>query len=767
MTRDNLPIHQFEPSRSAAIRFFGLALLAVFCSARVALAALPAPEVPDGAFGQSVADEQGPRVSARLLVASDGVATNQPIRVGVLFDIQPGWHIYWRNPGDSALPTRIAWRIEEATVGELEWPAPEVFHEYQTGFTTYGYAEQVLLSTQITIHSRVDGPVRLAAEARFLACKEVCIPGSIDLERDLILGAVKSPDPRVQRLFDAYQARVPGPIEEHGVKVETLLSQSVVRPGDSFLFGVGVRACALPRDCDRDALQARNSAEIFIPYNQTNPSLRPLGVQGFPDAPSGFLLALRGHTEWDAPLRSEAPLRGILALPDQGYVEVALPFPTARREAEVELFATDWLDPDVLKRLPDFSIGLAYALGLALLGGLILNLMPCVLPILAIKIVSLSDLAHRERRQVAAHGLAYGVGIQASMGILTIAVLGLRQAGVGVGWGFQFREPVYLAAIAILIVLFAYNLFGLFEINLNTSRLDEIGRQSSGLRRSFFDGFLAVALATPCSAPFLGTAVGFAFSEGALEISSTFAAIGLGLALPFIAVSLAPGLSRFVPAAGPWMIRLRAGLGIALLITSGWLLWVLGRTAGPEAQLCVLILLIVIGLGAFGLGHLQRSHPGHPARLFAAGFAGLILVTLALLPLQPQRVALDEASDSAIPWRAFDPIAIAAELQDRRPVFVYFTADWCITCKVNERLVLRDEAVIDALKRLDVATFRGDWTLRDEAIRLELARHGKAGVPVYLVYGPDRPEGPNVLPELITVDVMLKALERAAPRGSI
>jgi thiol:disulfide interchange protein DsbD len=353
------------------------------------------------------------------------------------------------------------------------------------------------------------------------------------------------------------------------------------------------------------------------------------------------------------------------------------------------------------------------------------------------------------------------------MGLLTLVVLALRQAGVSVGWGFQFREPVFIAAIAVLVVLFACNLFGLFEINPNTSRLDQIGRDASGPRRSFFDGFLAVALATPCSAPFLGTAVGFAFAGGTLEIAAVFAGIGFGLALPFVAVSLVPGMSRFIPSAGSWMNKMRTGLGTALLATGLWLLWILGRVAGTEGQIAVLVLLLAVGAGTYWLGRLQVSSPQRPLGRIVAAMGLLIVAVLAVIPLQPIGAEQREQSDGAIPWRSFDSDAIAETLGDGRPVFVYFTADWCITCKVNERLVLRDQDVLDALAQFNVATFRGDWTLRDEAIRLELARHGKAGVPVYLVYGPDRPGTPLILPELITVDVMLNALKRVAPRPRI
>ena len=749
------------------IQCSAIALVVLCSSAGVSVGAMPAPEVPEGAFGESAIHEKRPQVTARLLVESEAISTDVPFRIGVLFEMQPGWHIYWRNPGDSALPTRISWQVDDATLSALQWPAPSVFHENDGDFTTYGYADQVLLSNRITIHSRIDGPVYLGTKINFLVCKEVCIPGAIALERSLRLGAPPDPDPEVRKIFDAYEAQIPISARSHELDVATLLSQSAIRPGDSFLLGVGMRSCPIPSQCDRFALQAMDPAAIFIPYAQTNPSLRPLGVQGFPDSMDGFLLALRGHIALDAPSRSEDPLRGILALAGAGYVEVELPLPVVASKSEIELLTTDWLDPIVLERpLQSSSIGLIYALALALLGGLILNLMPCVLPILAIKVVALSELAQQERKQVYAHGFAYAAGIQASMALLTVFVLALRQAGISVGWGFQFREPVFLAAIAVLVVLFACNLFGMYEINLNTSRLDQLGREATGPRRSFFDGFLAVALATPCSAPFLGTAVGFAFAGGTLEIASVFAGIGLGLALPFIAVSLVPGLSRFIPSTGSWMKPMRTALGMALLATGFWLLWILERIVGLESQLAVLGLLLAVGFGAYGLGRLQESRRQRPLRSIVAAFAALVVAVVALIPLQPLKAELRNHSDSAIAWRAFDSVAIADELRAGRPVFVYFTADWCITCKVNERLVLHDETVLAALEQLDIAVFRGDWTLRDEAIRRELARHGKAGVPVYLVYSPDHPARPSVLPELITVDLIVNALKRAVPRKS-
>jgi thiol:disulfide interchange protein/DsbC/DsbD-like thiol-disulfide interchange protein len=744
---------------------------ALFCLALIAAvpafaSVLAAPPVPPGATGHSVLQEAKAGVSAHLLVESNSVQTDETFRIGVLFDIAPGWHLYWRNPGDSGLPTKIEWHVDQATVGELKWPAPEVFHEPDTGFVTFGYDDQAFLSTQVQIHTQLDGPIDVGAKVSFLACKEVCIPGGFSLSRTLILGGPSEPLPEATAIFDVYEAQVPAPIDTTSLPVETRLSKTAVRPGDSFVFAVGLEHCARGSDCNVEALRSHDIASIFIPYQPSNPTLRPLGLQSYPESEQGFLVAMRGHIEEDADPRENATLRGILAVSKTRYVEVSLPFPTRDKGADTQLLATDWLDPRMLEGSEAPRIAMGYALFLAFLGGLILNLMPCVLPVLAIKIVSLAQLAHQPRSHIAAHGLVYGAGIQASMGLLAAAVLALREAGTAVGWGFQFQEPIFLAAITLLVVVFACNLFGWFEIGVNTAKIDSLGSESTGLRRSFFDGFLAVALATPCSAPFLGTAVGFAFAGGAIDIVLIFAGIGAGLALPFVATSLIPGASKFIPKAGPWMIRLRVVLGVALLVTGAWLLWILGRTAGEQAQLYVALLLSLAAAGSYAVGRLQKQQSD---RTFALGLSvtALLVSVLVALPLEPIDRSQRDDEAGTIAWQTFHPGAIQEQLASNRPVFVYFTADWCITCKVNERIVLQDDAVTDALAALNVATFRGDWTQRDEAIRVELARHGKAGVPVYLVYTPDRPDAPHVLPELITVDSLIQSLERAAARRAI
>jgi thiol:disulfide interchange protein len=397
------------------------------------------------------------------------------------------------------------------------------------------------------------------------------------------------------------------------------------------------------------------------------------------------------------------------------------------------------------------------AIWLGWLGGLVLNLMPCVLPVLAIKVAALAGLADHSRRDQLRHAFAYATGILLSMLALAAVVVGLRAAGSSVGWGFQLQEPAFLVAICALLVAFALNLFGAYEIDVNTSRLGAIGASAPGATRSFFDGLLAVALATPCSAPFLGTAVGFAFASPAPLVAAIFFAIGLGLATPFLLAACSPAFARRIPRSGAWMTDLRAALGFALLLTVVWLLWILGRVSGADAIAPALLLLLAIAAAAWMLGLVQRrgrAVSGIAIGLVLSAIAAPGIVTLDLAPVrraQPDAPAIPNA-------RKFAAADVRAGVASGRPAFVYFTADWCMTCKVNEKRVLSEAPIARELERLDYDVYVGDWTRRDETIRSALAGLGKAGVPVYAVYAPGSPDRPRLLPELLTVDLLLSSL---------
>jgi thiol:disulfide interchange protein DsbD len=394
--------------------------------------------------------------------------------------------------------------------------------------------------------------------------------------------------------------------------------------------------------------------------------------------------------------------------------------------------------------------------------------MPCVLPVLAMKVFAVGELAGQGRREALRHGFAYGAGVLGSMLALAGAALALRSAGHAVGWGFQFQEPIYVAAISALLTGFALNLFGVFEIGFQPGALAEVGAQAPGARRSFFEGLLAVALATPCSAPFLGTALGFAFASPAWVVCSVFLAIGVGLALPFVAISAFPRLGGLLPRAGAWMGSLRSVLGFALLGTVVWLLWIVGRSAGADAVASLLALLLAGALVAWVYGRLQHSGARFAGLGAALAIAVLLVGGANVVRVTAQRTSAPPAAPSsetslrAEPW---SPAALARALGARRPVLVYFTADWCLTCKLNERIALDTQETRALLREHDFVVLRGDWTQRDEAIRRELARHGKAGVPLYLVYAAGGADAPRALPELITQASLSEALRAAATRS--
>jgi len=405
---------------------------------------------------------------------------------------------------------------------------------------------------------------------------------------------------------------------------------------------------------------------------------------------------------------------------------------------------------------PASTVSWLGAIALGWLGGLVLNGMPCVLPVLAIKLAALAGLAERSRREQIRHAVAYTAGISLSMLALAAIAIALRGVGTAVGWGFQLQEPVFLLAICALLVAFAQNLFGAFEIAVDVSHLGRIGSDAPGATRSFFDGLLAVALATPCSAPFLGTAVGFAFASPAPIVAAIFLSIGLGLATPFALAAGSPAIARWIPRSGAWMADLRAGLGFALLLTVVWLLWILGRVTGPGAVTPALLLLLAIAAASWALGLAQRR--GRALSGVAVAAVLLAVAAPGIVTIRRTTGARAEAEAPAIlRARAFSADRVRESLDAGRPVFVYFTADWCLTCKVNER-VLADRRIGSELEQLGYDVYRADWTRRDAAIQRALAALGKAGVPAYAVYAPDAPDQPHLLPELLSADVLIDAL---------
>lgn len=733
------------------------------------VAAVASAELPSSAVGTSAPDEGDPRVEAALLVDATQVKPGDAFRVGVRFRMDPGWHIYWKNPGDSGLETEVTWDTPGSTVGALQWPFPHTFRTPDGFIVTHGYDNEVLLFAQARAAEGASGTLQLSAAVEALVCEVHCIPAELMLTRSVPLGPQTVLDADAARAFDAAQAQVPRPTADTGHTVKVALDTPKLTAGQDFTGTVTVTG---PNGAPLPALE-----DDFFTAERI-PGVASLGLTS--DGPGRF--KLKGKAEPDVP-DTEPRFTGVLRLGTKasGYLPLAVDVPLAPMVAAAGAVAAApatvkapsvkdsiaAVKPVAVAAPPPVApaaqpVGLGLALLFAFLGGALLNLMPCVFPVLALKAYGFTRMVQQEHGRVAAHAAAYAGGIIGSLLLLAGAVLAVRAGGASVGWGFQFQEPLFVAAVSAVLVAFALNLFGVFNVGLDGTALAGKVDRSHGLMHSAGEGVLAVVLATPCSAPLLGTAVGFAFAAGPLTVLAIFTALGLGLALPFCVLVLVPGLAKKLPKPGAWMERFKQVLGFALLGTTVWLVWVMGGLAGVDGMARLLAFLVAVGLGTWLYGQSQLQDGGR--KLATVGMALLVLVASGVMALRfdtsaPSAARVSSAVAAAQPW---DDAAVKAALDAGQPVFIDFTADWCLTCKVNERTVLATETVRAAFAQHNVAFFVADWTRRDARISAKLAEHGRAGVPMYLVLSPGAPDKPEVLSELLTTDSVVDSVKRAA-----
>jgi suppressor for copper-sensitivity B len=698
--------------RRLICNFAAVALLAAWCAPGTARAAA-------SAWGGDA------NARVRLISATAATGTAQRLDLGLEFRLAPGWHIYWRTPGDTGYPPSADWAgSDNLATASLAWPAPQRYD--LLGVETIAYQGTVVLPVLATL-AHPGAPLRLSAALDYLACSNICVPYQAALALDLPAGTA-APSPEAALVADA-AGRVPLEPAQAGL---TLLGAQLLGPADQPRLAVELAAQPPLRDPD-----------IFVEH---------VG-RGFAGKPRLTALA-GGQARLELPLynvtRAEATRLaardGIALTLVDGARAAAL---TVQPTAGAETGAAAWLG----------------MLGTALLGGLILNLMPCVLPVLAVKLAAVGHYGGAARRLVRLGFLASALGILVSFLLLAAGALLVRAGGGAVGWGIQFQQPWFLVGLIAVLTLFAANLWGWLSVDLPRVVADRLtgapaDRVKGGqLAGAFVTGMFATLLATPCSAPFVGTALGFALAGGPAEILTIFAALGVGLALPYLAVALVPEAAGWLPRPGRWMVRLRGLLGLALAGTALWLAVVLAGTAGAPAALGVgALMLLLAGLLAL------RARRGEPAVRRLAGWAGAGLVALAfaappLLATPPPRPALADAAAPAA-WHRFEPAQLDRLLGERRVVLVDVTADWCLTCKVNKALVLERGAVAAALAQGRVAGLRADWTRPDPAISDYLASFGRYGIPFNAVYGPGAPGG-IALPELLTAEAVLDAVARA------
>jgi len=704
-------------------------------------------ETPPDAFAQGAMDSGDPRVEAHLLLDHDSVASGGEFRAGVFFEIDPDWHIYWRNSGESGLSTEVDFEASATTFGGLNWTAPEPYLDQAKIVATFGYSNHVLLWSMGKLGAGADGLIDVTASIDYLACKVECIPGSARLKRTLKIGRpVQSPEYELFEKSASEAAQAPNDV---GIKTTWAIGRS--EEGVLAQLGLQCEGCAmevvapveryaLMPDEGRNVLWKTESVERSGPLNVLNlkGEVNPDGVTA-PCALRGVVWVRKNGQPLPLDIQQEFDCEELKVAPG--------PVGLASRDSPSLSASSSPQTPD---------INLFYALLLAFLGGMILNLMPCVFPVLAIKVFSFVKLAHETKSKVLTHSIAYTVGVVGSMLALASVVVGLKVAGTQVGWGFQFQEPLFIVALAAILVLFALNLFGVFEVSLGiqTKKSNE-----HTLRQSVGEGVLAVVLATPCSAPFLGTAVGFALSASYLTIFLIFFALGLGLAFPFVVMTLVPGMAKLLPRPGQWMIVFKQVLGFVLIGTTVWLVWILGQSTGVNGVTRLLIFLTILSLGAWAFGQVQFKDGR--TKWLVSGVMALLVAFTGYATLSFSEATQVANYDSS--WEVWSHERVDTEIQKGSVVFVDFTADWCITCKVNEGAVLNQTAVETAFKEHSVVKLKGDWTRRDEEIRKVLESFGKGGVPLYLVYGPGLDEV-LVLPEILTEKLVVEAIEKAVKK---
>jgi len=682
----------------------------------IVLVGLAAVASPSYSQSQTAASEQ---VALRLMASHQVVQPGQQLLLGVEQRIAPHWHTYWRNSGDSGEATAIDWRLPSgATAGPLLWPVPQ---RIDVGpITNYGYSDAVMLLAQVTLPDSlaVGSTARIAAHVSWLVCKEECIPQEADLALDLPVAPTSQVSAQAAALETALHAlpqTVVWPISVQRDKTELVLLWPV------------------------SASSAELQAATFFAQHWgwvTHHAAQPLSQQA-----GRWQLRL---SSGEAPPKVGESLEGVLLLQTTSgahSVQVASVLQVATGPADTT------------------ALSLWTAMLLALIGGVVLNLMPCVFPVLSIKALSLVNQAGASAATVRRHGWTYTAGVLVSFVLLALLLIVFKTAGKQLGWGFQFQSPIFVAGVASILFAVGLSLSGVVTLGAGMAGLGSDAASKPGYIGSFLSGVLAAVVATPCTAPFMGAAVAYALGQPALPLLAVFLSLGFGLALPFLLLSQWPASHRWLPRPGVWMDTLKQALAFPMYGASIWLVWVIAQQSGAQGVLLVLSALGLIALAAWSY---QQGALARAARWRRVGFASALLSTLlttwciSLLEPTPKLPASQTSQTEAEPYT---PERLSSLRAAGKPVFVNLTAAWCISCLVNERVALSQPEVRQAFRDAGVTYLKGDWTQKDPQISALLAQHGRSGVPLYLYYPGQPNAAPVVLPQLLSPGLVISALK--------
>lgn len=684
--------------------------------------------VASNGFAQTYQGKQ--LVKAELLADTTAIVPGKSFTAGLLLRMAPGWHTYWKFSGDAGLPTELKWKLPPGwKVGDIQWPIP--LKTIDPGdIETYGYENEILLMQQITPPSKLDdSSTKLSTEANWLVCEKICIPGGATLQLDLPVASTSQPAnadvfARYRRLLPQNS---PGPDVSRAEWSRIGSDLRLKITSETLVKYPAIDFFPLPEQetiVGHPAVQSRNNNEIVfrIPLESAPKDLSSMGgLVVFGQQPNDDDRAAWQITSAPAVSAARsAPTRGIFTFLLFGF-----------------------------------------------LGGLILNLMPCVLPVISLKIFGFVQQAGQSRQKIFRSGIAFTGGIFAWFIALAILLIALKGAGRDVTWGgFQFTNPYFVLALSVVVLVFALNLFGVFEVSLPQSVTRNLLSTSErkDLVGSFFQGVFATVLATPCTAPFLGTALGFAFTQSAAIILAMFIAIAAGMSAPYLLLSAQPAWLRFLPRPGPWMVHVKQFMGFLLLATLLFLLYVLGAERGLEGAIWASCFLLVISVACWMKGAFVVPTASAVKRIVVFVLMLLLVIGSAVYfigdKFQSAKIASAD-SQSAGDWQKFTPERLQTELDQGRTVFVDFTAAWCLTCKFNEASVLEAHDVREAFQRHGIVKLRADWTNGDPVITKLLQQFGRPGVPLYVLY-PAKNEEPIVFPEVLTKSMVLDKLETVA-----
>ncbi|HUP65409.1 MAG TPA: protein-disulfide reductase DsbD domain-containing protein [Thermoanaerobaculia bacterium] len=677
-----------------------------------------------------------PHVTAKLLLDRSHVRPGEEFRLGLHLRMKEGWHTYWKHPGDSGEATTIDWVLPDGfTAGPILWPQPQRIS--MEPLTTYGYEGDVLLLVPMRAPAAAvaGSSASMTANVYWMVCEEICIPEEVTLDISVPIAAEPSSPGASATLFDRSTATLPVPSDGWQIRAAERGDRIILRarPPEGFRIeqpGISFFATTGPL-IEYSAPQpvSLRDGELTIELTRSPYAADDVRrLSGVLHAPAGWVSGGPVAVEIDAPIDESPPIA-----------------------------------PVASERPP---LTLLIALGFAFLGGMVLNLMPCVFPVVSLKILAFMQHSGDEPRRVRLHGLSFAGGVLLAFWILAGLLLALRAAGEEIGWGFQLQSPAFVAAMAFLLFALGLSLSGVMDIGISLTRLGGAGAGRAGYGTSALNGMLATVVATPCTAPFMGAALGFALTQSAMAAFLIFTALGAGMAAPYVALSLWPALLRFLPRSGQWMVRFKQLMAFPLFATVAWLVWVFGHQTGVDGILRLLLGLTLVGAAAWVWGSWSTFDASSLATATARSVAVALLASGFLLSVTAEPVSSEVnttgvlQSGSGVQWEPWSEERVAELRAEGRPVFINFTAAWCLTCKVNERVAFSSAEVSRIAGERNIAMLKADWTNRDASITRALSSFGRSGVPLYVVYEADASASPRLLPEILSPGILVQTFSQ-------